>query len=334
MRIAINGFGRIGRQVFRIAMERPELSIVAINDLSDAKGLAHLLKYDSNYGKLPHDVSLQDDHIVVGEHKARVLAERDPANLPWGELGVDIVVECTGFFRDRDKAGKHITAGAKKVLISAPAKDEDITMVLGCNEDKYEHENHHIISNASCTTNALGPIAKVLNDEFGIVKGLMNTIHAFTNDQRILDQVHSDLRRARTASQSIIPTSTGAAEAIGLVLPELNGKLNGFSLRVPTTTVSIVDLTVELARPTTRQEINEAFSRAAAGQMRGILGVSNEQLVSIDYLGDTRSSIVDLELTQVIGGNLAKVCTWYDNEWGYSCRMVDVLCLIAHKYGA
>ena len=232
MRIAINGFGRIGRQVFRIAMERPELSIVAINDLSDASGLAHLLKYDSNYGKLPHEVALYGDHLVVGRHRVRVLAEKDPLALPWDELGVDVVVECTGIFRDRDKVGKHIIAGAKKVLISAPGKDEDITLVLGCNEDKYDHEIHHIISNASCTTNALGPMAKVLNDEFGIVKGLMNTIHAFTNDQRILDQVHSDLRRARTASQSIIPTGTGAALAIGLVLPELKGKLNGFALRV------------------------------------------------------------------------------------------------------
>ena len=332
MRIAINGFGRIGRQVFRIAMERPELSIVAINDLSDASGLAHLLKYDSNYGKLPHEVALYGDHLVVGRHRVRVLAEKDPLALPWDELGVDVVVECTGIFRDRDKVGKHIIAGAKKVLISAPGKDEDITLVLGCNEDKYDHEIHHIISNASCTTNALGPMAKVLNDEFGIVKGLMNTIHAFTNDQRILDQVHSDLRRARTASQSIIPTGTGAALAIGLVLPELKGKLNGFALRVPTTTVSIVDLTVELSRAVTKEEVNDAFCRAAAGKMQGILGVSDEPLVSVDYLGDTRSSIVDMELTQVIGGNLVKVCTWYDNEWGYSCRMVDVLSMIAHRY--
>lgn len=333
MRIAINGFGRIGRQVFRIAMERPELSLVAINDLSDARGLAHLLKYDSNYGKLPHDVTLEGDHLLVGRHSVRVFAERDPASLPWRELDVDVVVECTGFFRDKEKAGRHISAGARKVLISAPGKDEDITLVLGCNEDKYDHENHHIISNASCTTNALAPMAKVLNDEFGIVKGLMNTIHAFTNDQRILDQVHSDLRRARTASQSIIPTGTGAAKAIGLVLPELKGKLNGFALRVPTTTVSIVDLTAEVSREVTREEINDAFRRAAAGKMQGILGVSDEPLVSIDYLGDTRSSIVDMELTQVIGGNLVKVCTWYDNEWGYSCRMVDVLSMISQRYG-
>lgn len=329
MRIAINGFGRIGRQVFRIAHNRPELEIVAINDLADPKALAHLLKYDSNYGRFDANVQVLDDGFEVNGKKVRVFAERDPAKLPWSDLGIDVVVECTGLFKERKTAGKHIEAGAKKVLISAPAKDEDITIVLGCNEDKYDHANHHIISNASCTTNALGPMAKVLHQEFGIVKGLMNTIHAFTNDQRILDVVHSDLRRARTASQSIIPTTTGAAKAIGLVLPELKGKLNGFALRVPTTTVSIVDLTVELSKPVTNAMINDAFRKAANGKLKGILGVSDEPLVSIDYLGDTRSSIVDLELTMVVGDNMAKVCTWYDNEWGYSCRMVDVLSMIA-----
>jgi len=329
VRIAINGFGRIGRQVFRIAHTRPELEIVAINDLADTKSLAHLLKYDSNYGRLDAEITVVEDGFTVNGKKVKVLAERDPLKLPWAELGVDVVVECTGLFKERKTAGKHIEAGAKKVVISAPAKDEDITIVLGCNEDKYDHEIHHIISNASCTTNALGPMAKVLHEEFGIVKGLMNTIHAFTNDQRILDQVHDDMRRARTASQSIIPTTTGAAKAIGLVLPELKGKLNGFALRVPTTTVSIVDLTVELAKPATKEMINDAFRRAANGKLKGILGVSEEPLVSVDYLGDTRSSIVDLELTMVLGENMAKVCTWYDNEWGYSCRMVDLLSMIA-----
>jgi len=331
VRIAINGFGRIGRQVFRIAHIRPELEIVAINDLADPKALAHLLKYDSNYGRLDANVQLLDDGFAVDGKKVKVIAERDPAKLPWADLGIDVVVECTGLFKERKTAGKHIEAGAKKVLISAPAKDEDLTIVLGCNEDKYDHANHHIISNASCTTNALGPMAKVLHEEFGIVKGLMNTIHAFTNDQRILDVVHSDLRRARTASQSIIPTTTGAAKAIGLVLPELKGKLNGFALRVPTTTVSIVDLTVELSKPVTNELLNDAFRKAANGKLKGILGVSDEPLVSIDYLGDTRSSIIDLELTMVVGENMAKVCTWYDNEWGYSCRMVDVLSMIAAK---
>ncbi|KAF0195161.1 MAG: glyceraldehyde 3-phosphate dehydrogenase [Bacillota bacterium] len=331
MRIAINGFGRIGRQVFRIAHNRPELEIVAINDLADPKALAHLLKYDSNYGRFEADVQPINDGFEVNGKKVKVFAERDPAKLPWSDLGIDVVVECTGLFKERKTAGKHIEAGAKKVLISSPAKDEDITIVLGCNEDKYDHAKHHIISNASCTTNALGPMAKVLHEEFGIVKGLMNTIHAFTNDQRILDVVHSDLRRARTASQSIIPTTTGAAKAIGLVLPELKGKLNGFALRVPTTTVSIVDLTVELAKQATSEMINDAFRRAANGKLKGILGVSDEPLVSIDYLGDTRSSIVDMELTMVVGDNMAKVCTWYDNEWGYSCRMVDVLSMIANQ---
>lgn len=331
MRIAINGFGRIGRQVFRIAHNRPELEIVAINDLADPKALAHLLKYDSNYGRFDATVQTIEGGFEVNGKKVIVFAERDPAKLPWSDLNIDVVVECTGLFKERKTAGKHIEAGAKKVLISAPAKDEDLTIVLGCNEDKYDHAKHHIISNASCTTNALGPMAKVLNDEFGIVKGLMNTIHAFTNDQSILDTVHSDLRRARTASQSIIPTTTGAAKAIGLVLPELKGKLNGFALRVPTTTVSIVDLTVELAKPATSEMINDAFRKAANGKLKGILGVSDEPLVSIDYLGDTRSSIIDLELTMVVGDNLAKVCTWYDNEWGYSCRMVDVLSMIADQ---
>ncbi|MBT9175786.1 MAG: Glyceraldehyde-3-phosphate dehydrogenase [Firmicutes bacterium] len=329
MKIAINGFGRIGRQVFRIAHARQDITVVAINDLAPPKALAHLLQYDSNYGRFVAQVEVTPAGFSVDGKAVRVTAEKDPTRLPWRELEVDVVVECTGKFEERDTAGKHLLAGAKKVLISSPATGEDITIVLGCNEDKYRHADHHIISNASCTTNGLGPIAKVLHEEFGIVKGLMNTVHAFTNDQSILDQVHSDLRRARTAGQSIIPTSTGAAKAIGLVLPELKGKLNGFALRVPTTTVSIVDLTVETAKPATKEQVNEAFRRAAAGPLAGILGVSDEPLVSIDYLGDTRSSIVDLELTQVIGDTLVKVCSWYDNEWGYSCRMVDVLSLIA-----
>jgi len=332
MKIAINGFGRIGRQVFRIAHQRSDLEIVAINDLADAKGLAHLLKYDSNYGRFDAEVSLGEGGIVVDGRFIKVFAEKDPLRLPWGEMAVDVVVECSGKFKERDTAGKHITAGAKKVLISSPATGEDLTLVLGCNQDKYDHAKHHIISNASCTTNGLGPMAKVLSDEFGIVKGLMNTIHAFTNDQSILDQIHPDLRRARTASQSIIPSTTGAAKAIGLVLPELKGKLNGFALRVPTTTVSVVDLTVELARPATAEQINAAFRAAADGPMKGILGVSDEPLVSVDYVGDPRSSIIDLAPTMVIGENMAKVCAWYDNEWGFSCRMVDVLSLIADHY--
>jgi len=329
VRIAINGFGRIGRQVLRIAHRREDLTIVAINDLAPSKALAHLLQYDSNYGRFDAKVEVTAEGFNVDGKALRVTAEKDPLRLPWRELEIDVVVECTGKFKERDTAGKHLQAGAKKVLISSPATGEDITIVLGCNDDKYSHADHHIISNASCTTNGLGPVAKVLHQEFGIVKGLMNTIHAFTNDQSILDQVHSDLRRARTAGQSIIPSSTGAAKAIGLVLPELQGKLNGFALRVPTTTVSIVDLTVEVSKPTTKEQVNEAFRKAAAGSLAGILGVSDEPLVSIDYLGDTRSSIVDLELTQVIGDTLVKVCSWYDNEWGYSCRMVDVLSLIA-----
>jgi len=329
MRIAINGFGRIGRQVFRIAHKREDLTIVAINDLAPPKALAHLLQYDSNYGRFDANVEVTAEGFSVDGKAIRVTAEKDPTRLPWRELEVDVVVECTGKFKERDTAGKHLQAGAKKVLISSPATGEDITIVLGCNDDKYSHADHHIISNASCTTNGLGPMAKVLHQEFGIVKGLMNTVHAFTNDQSILDQVHSDLRRARTAGQSIIPSSTGAAKAIGLVLPELKGKLNGFALRVPTTTVSIVDLTLEVSKPTTKEAVNAAFCRAAAGPLAGILGVSDEPLVSVDYLGDTRSSIVDLELTQVIGDTLVKVCSWYDNEWGYSCRMVDVLSLIA-----
>lgn len=329
MRIAINGFGRIGRQVFRIAHSRPEVTVVAINDLAPPKALAHLLQYDSNYGRFGAKVEVTAAGLTVDGKVVHVSAEKDPTRLPWQELGIDVVVECTGKFKERDTAGKHLQAGAKKVLISSPATGEDITIVLGCNEDRYLHDQHHIISNASCTTNGLGPMAKVLHEEFGIVKGLMNTVHAITNDQSILDQVHSDLRRARTAGQSIIPSTTGAAKAIGLVLPELKGKLNGFALRVPTTTVSIVDLTAEVSKPATKESVNAAFRQAAAGPLAGILGVSDEPLVSIDYLGDTRSSIVDLELTQVIGDNLVKVCSWYDNEWGYSCRMVDVLSLIA-----
>ncbi|MDP3058552.1 MAG: type I glyceraldehyde-3-phosphate dehydrogenase [bacterium] len=332
LKVAINGFGRIGRQVFRIARTRPELQIVAINDLSDPKVLAHLLKYDSNYGTLDAAISVVDGAIIVDGKKIVVTAQKDPTLLPWAELGVDVVIEATGRFTDRQGAVKHIEAGAKKVLISAPATDEDITLVIGCNEDKYNHASHHIISNASCTTNCLGPVAKVLHDEFGILKGLMNTVHSVTNDQVILDQVHRDFRRARSANQSIIPTTTGAAKAIGLVLPELKGKLNGFSLRVPTPTVSIIDLTVELAKPATKEEINAAFKNASQSSLLGILGVSDEPLVSVDYIGDSRSAIVDNALTMVVGGNMAKVCAWYDNEWGYSYRMVDVLSMMEKSF--
>ncbi len=295
--------------------------------------MAHLLKYDSNYGKFDGTVEITGEGLLVDEKLLKILAERDPASLPWGDLGVDIVIESTGIFRDRDGASKHMQAGAKKVIISAPAKGEDLTIVLGVNDDKYDPTQHHIVSNASCTTNCLAPAAKVVNDEFGIVKGLMTTIHAYTNDQRILDLPHKDLRRARAAAMSIIPTTTGAARAVALVIPELKGKFDGYALRVPTSTVSVVDFTATVEKATTTDELRQAFRAAAAGPLSGILAAVDEPLVSIDYKGDAHSSSVDLEFTQVLGGegDMVKVVTWYDNEWGYSCRTADLANLMASK---
>jgi len=325
IRVGINGFGRIGRLVFRGGIDNPNFEFVAINDLTDAATLAHLLKYDSVHGQFQGEVGVDGDSIVVNGKKIRVFAEKDPKNLPWGELGVEYVVEATGIFRNRDQAQWHIDAGAKKVIITAPAKKEDITIVMGVNEDKYDPAQHYVVSNASCTTNCLAPVAKVLHEEFGIVKGLMTTVHSYTNDQRILDLPHKDLRRARAAALSIIPTTTGAAAAVGLVLPELKGKLDGYALRVPTPTVSVVDLVAELAKPATAEEINAALKSAAEGKLKGILGYEETPLVSMDFRGDSRSSIVDAELTSVIEGNMAKVVAWYDNEWGYSLRVVDLI---------
>ena len=330
-KVGINGFGRIGREVFRVAFTNPDVEVVAVNDLTDAETLAHLLKYDSVHGTFPHEVTVDGDCIVVDGKKVQVLAQTDPAKLPWGELGVEIVVESTGRFTDGPKAAAHIEAGAKKVIISAPAKQEDITIVMGVNEDKYDPANHHIISNASCTTNCLAPFTKVLMEKFGIESGLMTTVHSYTNDQRILDLPHKDLRRARAAACSIIPTTTGAAKAVALVLPELKGKLNGFAMRVPTPNVSITDLTVLLQKDTTAEEINAALKEAAEGKLKGILGYNELPLVSRDYNGCPMSSIVDGLSTMMVGPRMAKVVSWYDNEWGYSNRVVDLACYIAAK---
>ncbi len=331
IKVGINGFGRIGRNVYRAAFNNPEIEIVGINDLTDAKTLAHLLKYDSVHGIFDAEVVAKEGAILVNGHEVKVTAERDPANLSWGELGVDIVVESTGFFTNRDGAAKHIAAGAKKVIISAPGKNEDITIVMGVNEGNYDPANHHVVSNASCTTNCLAPFAKVLNDKYGIVRGLMTTVHAYTNDQNILDLPHSDLRRARAAGVSIIPTTTGAAKAVALVLPELKGKLNGFAMRVPTPNVSVVDLVVELKESTTAEEINAALKEAAEGELKGFLAYSDEPLVSKDYNGNPNSSIVDGLSTMVMEGNMAKVVSWYDNEWGYSNRVIDLALYMAAK---
>ena len=330
-KVGINGFGRIGREVFRVAFTNPDVEVVAVNDLTDAETLAHLLKYDSVHGTFPYEVTVDGDCIVVDGKKVQVLAQTDPAKLPWGELGVEIVVESTGRFTDGPKAAAHIEAGAKKVIISAPAKQEDITIVMGVNEDKYDPANHHIISNASCTTNCLAPFTKVLMEKFGIESGLMTTVHSYTNDQRILDLPHKDLRRARAAACSIIPTTTGAAKAVALVLPELKGKLNGFAMRVPTPNVSITDLTVLLQKDTTAEEINAALKEAAEGKLKGILGFNELPLVSRDYNGCPLSSIVDGLSTMMVGPRMAKVVSWYDNEWGYSNRVVDLACYIAAK---
>lgn len=329
--VGINGFGRIGRNVFRAALNNPEVNIVAVNDLTDAATLAHLLKYDSVHGILDAEVKVDGDAIVVNGKKIQVLAKRDPAELPWGELGVEIVVESTGHFTDRAKAAAHLAGGAKKVIISAPAKGEDLTIVLGVNEEKYDPASHHVVSNASCTTNCLAPFTKVLNDNFGVKRGMMTTVHSYTNDQQILDLPHSDLRRARAAAVSIIPTTTGAAKAVGLVLPELQGKLNGFSLRVPTPNVSVTDLVAELEKTVTAEEINSAMKAAAAGPMKGILDYTDEPLVSKDFNHNPHSSIVDGLCTMVIEGNMVKVVSWYDNEWGYSNRVVDLAIYMGKK---
>lgn len=329
-KLGINGFGRIGRNVFRAALSQPDIEVVAVNDLTDAKTLAHLLKYDSVHGTLDAEVRAEGANLVVNGKTIRVLAEREPAKLPWGELGVEVVVESTGRFTEGKDAKAHLTAGAKKVIISAPAKDEDITIVMGVNQDKYDSANHHILSNASCTTNCLAPFAKVLQENFGIKKGLMTTVHSYTNDQQILDLPHKDLRRARAAALNIIPTTTGAAKAVALVLPELKGKLNGMAMRVPTPNVSVVDLVCELEKPATVDEINAALKKAAEGPLKGILAFSEEPLVSGDYNHNSNSSIVDGLSTMVIDG-MIKVVSWYDNEWGYSNRVVDLVAYIAQK---
>lgn len=325
IKIGINGFGRIGRLVFRGAWGDPNLEIVAINDLTDAETLAHLLKYDSNHGIFQGEVSVDGDNLVVDGKKIKVMAERDPKNLPWGELGVEYVVEATGIFRSREQAQWHIDAGAKKVIITAPAKNEDITIVMGVNEGDYKADEHHVISNASCTTNCLAPVAKLIDDNFGIKKGLMTTVHAYTTDQRILDLPHKDLRRARAAAENIVPTTTGAAAAVGLVLPNLKGKLDGFAIRVPVSTVSVVDLVVETEKPVTVEAVNAVLKEAAEGDLKGILGFEEAPLVSCDFKGNDNSSIVDAALTKTMGDNMLKVVAWYDNEWGYSMRVVDLI---------
>ncbi|SDD51911.1 glyceraldehyde 3-phosphate dehydrogenase [Paenibacillus sp. UNCCL117] len=330
-KIGINGFGRIGRNVFRAALNNPNVEVVAINDLTDVKTLAHLLKYDTTHGTLDAKVESTEGALIVNGKTVKVFAERNPENLPWGESGAEIVVESTGIFTAKEKAELHLKGGAKKVIISAPATNEDITIVLGVNEDKYDPSAHTIISNASCTTNCLAPFAKVLNDKFGIVKGLMTTVHSYTNDQSVLDVPHKDLRRARAAAENIIPSTTGAAKAVSLVLPELKGKLNGFALRVPTPNVSVTDLVVELSQNVTVDEVNAALKEAAEGPLKGILNYSEEPLVSSDYNGDPASSTIDALSTMVAGDNMVKVVSWYDNEWGYSNRVVDLVSFIASK---
>jgi glyceraldehyde 3-phosphate dehydrogenase len=330
IKLGINGFGRIGRQIFRIAWEahKDEVEVVAVNDITDPQTLATLLKYDSNYGRFPAEIQVGAGAFVVDGREVKAFAERDPGALPWGDLGVDVVVEATGIFRDGKQAAVHREkGGAKKVIISAPAKPADsvdLTVVLGVNQKDYDPDKHHVLSNASCTTNCLAPVAKVLHDSFGIRKGLMTTIHSYTNDQRILDLPHKDLRRARAAALNIIPTTTGAAKAVALVIPELEGKFDGFALRVPTPTVSIVDFVGELEKSVSAGQVNDALRAAAEGEMKGVLGYSEDPLVSMDLKGDERSSIVDGPLTNIIGENMVKVVSWYDNEWGYSCRVVDL----------
>jgi len=334
IRVAINGFGRIGRLLYRAGVERnAKIDFVAVNDITDAKTLAHLLKYDSVHGRAPFPVEAEGDSLVVKGKKVRALMEREPSKLPWKDLDVYLAVESTGLFTDRDKAAQHLTAGAKKVLISAPAKDPDITIVMGVNDDKYDHKKHNILSNASCTTNCVAPVAKVLNDNFGLKTGLMTTAHAYTNDQRIQDLVHKDLRRARAGAVNIIPTTTGAAVAATLVLPELTGRMNGIALRVPVPNVSIVDLTCVLEKNTTKEEVNAAFKKAAKGPLKGILEYTEDPVVSSDFNHSTLSAVFDADSTMVLGGNFVKVLAWYDNEWGFSCRMVELIELIGKKAG-
>ena len=331
IRVGINGFGRIGRNILRAALHDKDIEFVAVNDITDAKTLGHLLKYDSILGNLPDEVKVEGDTIHVAGRSVKVLATKDPAQLPWKAMGAEYVVESTGLFTDAAKARAHIDAGARKVIISAPAKGEDLTIVMGVNHDKYDAKAHHVVSNASCTTNCLAPVAKVLNDSFGMVKGQMTTVHSYTNDQKILDLPHKDLRRARAAALSMIPTSTGAAKALHLVVPELKGKLDGVAIRVPTPNVSVVDLTVQLDKAATAEAINAAFKAAADGPMKGVLAVTDEELVSIDFRGNPHSSIVDAPLTKVVDGHLAKVFSWYDNEWGFSCRVKDLLRFMAAR---
>ena len=332
-KVAINGFGRIGRLVLRTILERhpDDLEVVAINDLFDTTTNAHLFKYDSTFGTYCGEVSSTENSIIVDGKEIKAYAMRNPADLPWGELGIDVVVESTGIFTAREKAAMHLEAGAKKVIISAPAKGEDITIVIGVNDKDYDPAKHHVISNASCTTNCLAPVAKVLHENFGIEYGLMTTVHAYTNDQRILDMGHKDLRRARSAALSIIPTTTGAAKAVALVLPELKGIVDGMAMRVPTPTASVVDLVVTLKKDVTTEEVNAALKAAAEGELKGILGFSEEPLVSMDYKGDNRSSIVDAALTKAMGPRMVKVVSWYDNEWGYSCRVGDLAAIIGSQ---
>lgn len=325
VKVGINGFGRIGRNVFRAALGQSDIDIVAVNDITDNNTLAHLLKHDSVLGTLSEDVKATDEGIQVGDRFLTVFSERDPARIPWASVGAEIVIESTGLFTKRDDAAKHLRDGVKKVVISAPAKGEDITLVLGVNDDKYDAAKHHVISNASCTTNCLAPVAKVLHENFVIGKATMTTIHSYTNDQRTLDLPHSDLRRARAAALNIIPTNTGAASAIGLVMPDLKGKCDGFAMRVPTPNVSVVDLVAVVEKPTTVEEVNAKLKEAAEGELKDILGYTEEPLVSTDFMQDPRSSIIDASMTKVIGGDLVKVLAWYDNEWGYSNRVIDLV---------
>jgi glyceraldehyde 3-phosphate dehydrogenase len=332
-KIGINGFGRIGRITFRTIRQyqKDKLEVAAVNDLTDTKTNAHLLKWDSTYGAYPGKVEASEDSIIVDGKKVKVLSERDPANIPWRDYGVDIVIESTGLFTDGPKAAAHLKGGAKKVIISAPAKNEDVTIVLGVNEGMYDPRKHKIISNASCTTNGIAPIVKVLHDNFGVNKGLMTTIHAYTNDQRIQDMVHKDLRRARAAGVNIIPTTTGAATAVTIVIPELKGRLHGIAMRVPIATVSVIDFVADLDKEVTVEQVNQAFQKAARGHMKGIITYCEEPLVSSDFIGNPASSIVDALSTMVIAGNMVKVLAWYDNEWGYSCRLADLAAFVADK---
>ena len=332
-RIGINGFGRIGRQVTRSILERhaDELEIVAVNDLTDTETNAHLFKYDTNYGRYPGSVEASDDHVVVDGKAIKVLSERDPAQIPWADLGVELVIESTGFFTNAEKAGGHLKGGAKKVIISAPAKGDDLTVVMGVNEDKYDPAQHTVVSNASCTTNCVAPLVKVLNDNFGISHALMSTVHAYTNDQKILDQVHGDIRRARAAAANIIPTTTGAAKAVGVVMPEVQGKIHGMAFRVPVPTVSLIDLVANVERPTSKEEVNEAYQQASQETLTGVLEYCEEELVSTDFKGNPASSIFDAPSTMVMGDSMVKVLGWYDNEWGYSCRVGDLAAFMAAK---